>query len=620
MKKVMNKKFVQIIMIISMMAGLPTLHAKTNDLTPIDSQWWINPFAKENPVFYGGPELFASSRMGQVYLPGAGVALLQPMYIMASHSMGSVAALKLSGLATDYVAHVAWRLGCDQGYLGAKELKFNEYPSLDSYFNGTRGVYQNSALESLDPWGVKTNNPMLSHHLNQTISPLGLLFFGAGQVLGQRFFGPFLSEQFSKLSFFRKNMSPLSSATFMDVYGWPVAGGIFPRHQAVGKIGGILMGTYLGWSLNDFGWQMAYWHKISGDTFSEYMPYFGNDDFGSVNKGWGILGFTVGGFLGHNVGASLAQVALSRFHPQSGLARFSKGALIHGTAISGNLALGLTLTTYFPHVFKTIFNKFEEHPGANEFLSPIMDLTEEERDAFLSDFMDVQLDRHFENLYKAHMSAWAQSQSQWGETNTPILPLERSGLEDDVAKYLKQMSFYMKEVSLNMIDRLQKTFLTIKTYEELKQHLAQELELLVPSELVLNKELMITNVVGSIDQTKQLEALKKRSIELLVFIYPQVFKYQLSQEMKKHMEQSSENNHSVVQYLLHKRDIVTLQIKELMTQNPKEAEKIREKFETIHKKLVHDNLDFYKNNPDLFFEYEKELDLLFQELLGSFTK
>ena len=193
-----------LIFLLSLILAFNSLAKDQNELTPLDKDWYINPFGKDNPVFYGGPELFASSRMGQVYLPGAGVSLLRPMYLFSSQMMGSQTAMKLAGVSTDYIAHVAWRLGCDQGYLAAKELKFQNYPSVSSFLMGESKDYRLGKIEGISMGVDTTVHPSLGAKLNQTISPTALLLFGAGQVIGQRYFGPFVSKQLSKMKFFNK--------------------------------------------------------------------------------------------------------------------------------------------------------------------------------------------------------------------------------------------------------------------------------------------------------------------------------------------------------------------------------------------------------------------------------
>lgn len=617
-----------------------------NELTPLDKEWYINPFGKENPVFYGGPELFASSRMGQVYLPGAGVSLLRPMYIFSSNMMGSQAALNLGGVATDYIAHVAWRLGCDQGYLAAKELKFQEYPSVGTYLMGESKDYRFGKLEGIS-LGVDTiSHPSLGSKLNQTITPTALLLFGAGQVIGQRYFGPFVTKQLSKLKFFGKKMSPAMSGASMDMYGWPVVGAQFARADAVGKLSGILLGTYLGWSLNDFGWQLANWRKFSTDSFSEYMPYHGNDDFGSIDKGWGILGFTLGGFFGHNIGYSLAQSGMTKlgmatttnvekFKGTRNFSKLQKGsvtAIGHGTAIGSNLLLGLTLTTYFPYIYKTIFNKFDR-PQTQQGLQNLTDLAPEKQDQYISEYVKSSLDQGFIELFQAHQStvrktykqismeiAQARLTPDFGELSVEEIndrdeKLELLELLESQQETLKNLVEAMSDNIRLLFSNYAKELERMQTLEDLKKFVAIELDGLLPGQLYLDKSAAIAQVVASMNDESRLDKYKLRFLELVVFFYPYVYKYQVAEKMKSFADKMQLND-PLIAYLLHKRDIVTMQLSEVYVLNPERAEELRKEFQLIHKELIGFNYEYYQQNPELIANYAKALDEFSEKLSG----
>ena len=637
-----------ILIILSLFNITSSFALDRNELTPLDKQWYINPFGKENPVFYGGPELFASSRMGQVYLPGAGVALLRPVYMFSSQMMGSKLATNLSGVATDYIAHVAWRLGCDQGYLAAKELKFQSYPSVSEFLLGESSDYRLGKIEGVSVGVDTTSHPTLGDKLNQTITPTAILMFGAGQVLGQRFFGPFVTRQLSKMRFFGKRMSPATAGATMDMYGWPVPGGGFSRADSVGKISGILLGTYLGWSFNDFGWQMANWRKISDDPFSEYMPYHGNENFGSIDKGWGILGFTIGGFLGHNIGFSLSHHGLTKLglatstniEKYQGSRQYSnwqrRGVtfLNHGSAITGNLLLGLTLTTYFPYLYKTAFNKFENHKPSFT-IKPFTSMTPAEQDAYLDKFLTASIDESFMYLVDAHQSVLKKTYKEVSMDlveSEIVLELEDSDYEVPQKQDNKLLEFSqelatqranLKSIVSSMAGEIQQTVTELNEklkdfqyLEDFKALMFEELMSLFPDEFYLDKKAAIQEVISRIDDPRQLDKYKKRFIELVVTIYPYVYKHAMAQQMQELTKQLSPADDALVSYLVHKRDVVTLQLAKAFERGDKEAETLRLEFESIHANLIGHDYEFYEKRPELLKNYEKALDE-FSEKLSS---
>lgn len=613
----MNKKLISIFLGFLIFAQTSFAFNESNSSSLKD--WFINPFGKDNPVFYGGPELFASSRVGQVYLPAMGVSLLSPIYSLSTGLMGAGFMRSLGGLSTDYIAHVAWRLGCDQGYLAAKELKFDEYPDVQGFLFGQSDL--------------TSKHPTLASLHNQTLTPTALLLFGVGQVLGQRYFGPFMSKQFSKFKLFNTKMGSTASQSFMDMYGWPVVGTRFLRSDALGKISGILMGTYLGWSLNDFGWQLANWRKVSLDGFSEYMPYYGNEDFGSIDKGWGILGFTVGGFLGHNIGASFATHSLSRF----GMAASkTKTFLTHGTAIGTNLLLGLTLTTYFPHIYKTLFTK-NKKPISISGVKALSDMNSQEQDHYIDEYLTASLEGTFKSVFNAHRSSYKQSYKKLSRSlhdktltseNISINGNNKYSLDqNEILNNMSSNSSDFKKIILFMSQNIQKLVTkakndlrTIKTLKNLKLYINNELDLLLPESFFLNKKTPLNQITTSLNIKKNMDLYKIRFIEYLVYIYPYVYKSDLISKMKKLSNIGGERPDGVSEFLLHKRNIVTMQLMEYIKVDYKYAQVLKAKFLALHKSLIGHDYKFYNNNPDILKTYLRGLDLLSKEMTSSLQK
>ena len=349
-----------------------------------DPGWAVNPLTSK----FFSAEYFPSSRFGQLFVPEAAAQLGNTTVMRLNQALlGPLTAGRLNSLSGDYLAHFGWRLGCDQGYLMAQELSKNQFASNQDYFLGhVDDVRKPQGLQKYA--GEKLpRHPALIDHYDARVTVGALLAFAVGQVIGQRYFGPQVKAMLGKVKiknrFFDPNrpMGFWSSQIFYDQFGWP-NGRINTRADAISKIAGIFLGSYLGWALNDVGWQMAHWQRFSLDPFQAYLPEFsvGEQKFGSIDGGWGILGFTIGGFTGHNLGSALADYSLQRYGRPGGLflkespvrwAEATENARIRQqfkkttyelsrtglglkwtSAIAGNFILGVTLTTYCPNFYR----------------------------------------------------------------------------------------------------------------------------------------------------------------------------------------------------------------------------------------------------------------------------
>ncbi len=580
----------------------------------LEKDWIINPFGDDNPIFEGGWELFASSRVGQVYLPGAGVTILSPFYTIAGQTMAPRLSHALSSVTSEYIAHVSWRLGCDQGYLAAKELKRNNYTSVYSYLMG-----------STSP---DNPHPILAHNLDQTITPTALLLFGLGQVIGQRYFGNTLVTKTLKQSeFFNKKMGKVSSIALYDRFGWPVTyGETVARSEVVGKMSGILLGTYLGWSLNDFGWQLANWRKFSTDSFSEYMPYYGNPEFGSINKGWGILGFTVGGFLGHNIGATIGDrlASKSKLYPKAWFGTPIK----HFSAIAGNLGLGLTLTTYFPHLFRKVFGFYKplEIKIPYEGLE-IHELGPEEQENLIKDVISVSLDEGYNDLLRKHHLALMEMN---GDLKKIDLSEEKQDPESELFNFKAPFESIisptfkalMSELSKDMEKRIYRFFYLVKdemnkieNLEDLHLWIRKELLTLIPEDFLFSKEIFLESLISSIDNPQELDHYKKRITSFVLYLYPVYYKYKFAETIESLYKQQEFEHGDLFSLLLIKKNFLLVQIAKLFENDPEKAEEIRVKFQDIHARLI--LKDPSKYSKKTLTDYIKSLDDLNDEISGS---
>lgn len=586
--------------------GYPQFHAPSESETEIckqndgkysyEKKWLINPYGDENPIFEGGPSLFASSRMGQLYLPGSGVALFRPLLLMGKQIWAPGMSQALTGLASTYVAHVSWRLGCDQGYWVRKEMKFNLHSSVDSFLFGSM---------------VKdARHPILSHRLNQTITPLALLMFGVGQTIGQAFFNPLIHKVLKKSPFFRKKLGPKLSATAYDVDGWPVLGKRFTRADSISKIMGIFIGTYIGWSLNDLSWQLTNWRKFSFDPFSEYMPYYGNDDFGSANKGWGILGFTVGGFFGHNIFASLSETLLLKTSLPKRLPKTAT-FIKHSSAIGGNLILGLLLTTYFPHIIKKTLHLFPEPLPTTIPLKNYVDLSAADQTNFIHDHIKISLNKFYIDFLKSHIDAINRTTDKFDGTRA-VAPSDKDQSFKLPSKYsdlLTTMTKAMEFSTINFMGEAKKSIDKITSLEQMQQWVVNEFSPIIPDKMILSRSTFNQNLKTAVRDRTKLAEYKSKFYDIILDIYPLVFKYRFLAAMTKITSNMTDTEDPLITYLIHKRNLVTMQLSELASFDYSKAAPIITKYQAIHEKLLSNNIRYYEFHAShLLKDYLDDLD------------
>lgn len=596
---------------------------KRQRITPLDREFWtLNPFSAQNPIVPGGVPLFATSRIGQVYLPDAAVTVLKPAYELSAKVLQSPLLNRLSGVAPEFIAHAAWRLGCDQGYLMHKEVRENNYKSLSEYLFGESRAVGLSGLESKLKGIESTDNPLLAHKLNQSITPMALLMFAAGQTIGQRYFGEIVRKGLGKLPYFERKFGPRVSSVLYDQYGWPMVGAEQSYATVIGKVSGILVGTGLGWSFNDIGWQAANWGKLSAEPLAEVMPYFGAENFGTIDRGWGLLGYTIGGFVGHNLGYSLVTTGLNRFQVASRVMLSERVKMIgaHAGALSMNVALGMSLTTYFPQFAKFIFDKFDQK------VLPLIAADGASSPMSAEELMERSLEGIFNHLIQAHRSALASTNAHL-ERNSHGYSVNKTGDDKLTAEEqaLKKFSQTMRPVFREFVKSLAAQMRTqllefttqlksVQALSDLKEMTYRELDALIPSEVVEDKAKTIELIQATFTDPSRIETYKKNFFSLIQELYPTMYRIRFAQLMTQLTGSINLESDPLLSSLLDLRELVRIQILHLQVIAPARATTIAQRLHQLHVDMVQNDLAFYKTNSDILERYQKNLLEISQEI------
>lgn len=214
---------------------------------------------------------FLSSRFWQVYMPGK---FANNKY---SRRMGDAIEKRFfkskagknlwNKHGREYFPHQGWRLGCNIGWeIAGAGLMYLDHRSVN--------------------WLTM---------LKDSVSPIGLMLYPVGQVIGQSYLElEVFEKQFAKRKFFQRSLGKYLSPLLVERMGVPWERATIGN--AASRFLGLGIGTYLSWSLFDLGHNLAFKRRLDFSVFDW-----------DAHKALAMAGFTYGGYMGHNVGYKMSQ-------------------------------------------------------------------------------------------------------------------------------------------------------------------------------------------------------------------------------------------------------------------------------------------------------------------------
>lgn len=263
----------------------------------------INPFENEFHYLGSDPKAYLSSRIGQLSMSWAGFRALDPAFTFGASQLLGPQATGTLRFGTPFLAHLAWRLGCDSFYGMYMDVRQHNYDHFGELFTGTRSNHKLGPLDSFARGQTFQPHPSLSAHHNQAVNWLSLGAYALGQTLGMEVFGPAINRVIP-LFLKESKLSAVGSKLLVDFAGNPRSPYFqtYAWSDVIVKFVSVGLGASLGWSAGDAAWEFVNWEgRVSGDPFTRYIPGYKRDPW-IANDSGSFYGFVVGGTLGHNFG------------------------------------------------------------------------------------------------------------------------------------------------------------------------------------------------------------------------------------------------------------------------------------------------------------------------------